>query len=96
MEINEGTVKKIATLANLQVSEEESAVYASQLSKIVSFFEDLNNAHDELANNWRGDLNISSTPERDDVNTGSLETSVALSQSNRKTRTSFQVPKIIE
>jgi aspartyl-tRNA(Asn)/glutamyl-tRNA(Gln) amidotransferase subunit C len=42
MTINIDTVKHIAKLARLKLSEEEETLYAGQLNKIIGYFDELN------------------------------------------------------
>ena len=47
MSLNKDQVQKVAKLANLPLTSEEEELYASQLSKILDYIEDLNSVDTE-------------------------------------------------
>jgi aspartyl-tRNA(Asn)/glutamyl-tRNA(Gln) amidotransferase subunit C len=97
MPITKQDVEKIATLANLALSEAEQQMFTSQLSSIVSYVEKLNEldtadvppmSHSTLS----GD---SSYAMRDDVAGESLGQQIALSNAPDAGEGHFKLPKVI-
>ena len=95
-EINRATVENVAALANLKLSEEELDHYESQLAKVVAYFQQLEAAPDPFAKDWRPDLNLPETPEREDLAKTSLAIEKVLQTAPKVVGTAFQVPRIIE
>jgi aspartyl-tRNA(Asn)/glutamyl-tRNA(Gln) amidotransferase subunit C len=94
-EITDQTVKKIARLANLKVSEEETARFAEQLEHIlehISTLNQLNTAGVALTAHALPMHNIW----RDDQVLPCLERSQALAAAPDVQDDSFRVPRIIE
>tara|TARA_Y100001968_G_C18880104_1_gene491323 strand:- start:95 stop:433 length:339 start_codon:yes stop_codon:yes gene_type:complete len=95
MKINVDTVKKIANLARIEVKKDELAGVAAELSEIVSFMEELNEA------------NVTTTPPmtsvtpmrsslRDDEITDGGDAGKILGNAPEKNEGFFTVPKVIE
>lgn len=91
-------VKKIAQLAQLELSDEEAAIYAPQMANIVAYVEQLNELDTENTEASPGGL----TPEgaatatlREDVPHESLGQKLALDQAPSPVAGHFQVPKVL-
>lgn len=94
-EITDKTVGKIARLANLQLAQDESGLFAEQLEKILGYIHKLSQldttgveltAHAQpLQNSWR-----------EDVVVPGLEREAALAAAPDRYDQGFRVPRIIE
>ncbi len=91
-------IKKIAQLAHLEISDEEAAIYAPQMSNIVAYIEQLNELDTENTEASTGGL----TPEgeatvtmREDIPHESLGQKLALDQAPAAVEGHFQVPKVL-
>ena len=98
MPITEQDVAKIATLAHLEITEEELRSFTPQLAGIVSYVEQLNELDTSAVEPATGGL----TPEsektdssRDDVAVPSLGQELALSQAPDAAHGHFRVPKVL-
>ena len=95
MEITKQDVEKVAKLARLQVSEGEVAVFAKQLSQILTHVDTLkkyNTDGVEPTATVLGQVNVF----RDDAVTPSLSVDQALANAPEREADGFGVPKIIE
>ena len=95
MEITKQEVEKVAKLARLQVSESEVAVFAKQLSQILTHVDTLkkyNTDGVEPTATVLGQVNVF----RDDAVTPSLSVDQALANAPEREADGFGVPKIIE
>lgn len=98
MPITEQDVAKIATLAHLEITEDELRSFTPQLAGIVSYVEQLNELDTSQVDPATGGL----TPEgertdssRDDVTVPSLGQELALSQAPDAAHGHFRVPKVL-
>ena len=95
-ELDRDTVLLVAKLARLELTDEEVEYYQQQLSRVVDYFSQIDEAEDSLDLNWRFDTQGSSLPERsDDVFKDEIIKDV-LGSAPKTVGTAFQVPKIIE
>ncbi len=95
--IDKAMVEKIAALAHLRLSEDEVTYYQEQLGKVLGFIEQLETFESSLLpSDWRADLHLPPTPERDDQALVSTAMERVLSAAPRVVGTAFQVPRIIE
>lgn len=95
MEITKQEVEKVAKLARLQVSESEVAVFAKQLSQILTHVDTLkkyNTDGVEPTATVLGQVNVF----RDDVVRPSLPVEQALANAPEREADGFCVPKIID
>ena len=95
MEITKQDVEKVALLARLRVTEDEKAVFATQLSQILTHVEQLNRydtAGVEPTTTVMGQVNVF----RDDVVRPSLSVEKALANAPEREADGFGVPKILE
>lgn len=87
------TVRRMADLAHLSLSDEEVGFYQKYLEKILNFVSQL-----DAVSVSAGSSPAEPVPtfERDDIVLPSLDSEVAVSQTKVSTGTSFRVPRIIE
>lgn len=98
MKINESDIEKIAQLAHLEITPEELAVFAPQMTEIVTYVEQLNALDTSNVAPSLGGL----TPEgeatdstRDDVVAPSLGQKLALAEAPDPASGYFRVPKVL-
>jgi aspartyl-tRNA(Asn)/glutamyl-tRNA(Gln) amidotransferase subunit C len=98
MPITEDDIKKIATLAHMEMTEEELHTLAPQIASIVSYVEQLNELDTSRVEPAIGGL----TPEgartaaaREDAARPSLGQALALEQAPDPAHGHFRVPKVI-
>jgi aspartyl-tRNA(Asn)/glutamyl-tRNA(Gln) amidotransferase subunit C len=98
MPITEDDIKKIASLAHLEITEDELRTLAPQVASIVAYVEQLNELDTSAVEPAIGGL----TPEgerteavREDRTRPSLGTSLALEQAPDPAHGHFRVPKVI-
>jgi len=92
--IDRAQVRRIATLANLALTEAEEETLAGELSKILTYIEklsgvDVSNVPPTAAPQAEGSF-------RDDVLVPSLSAEQALANAPARVLTTFAVPKILE
>ena len=95
MEITKQDVEKVALLARLRVTEDEKAVFAAQLSQILTHVEQLNRydtAGVEPTTTVMGQVNVF----RSDAVRPSLPVDKALANAPEREGDGFGVPKILE
>ena len=95
MEITKQDVEKVALLARLRVTEDEKAIFATQLSQILTHVEQLNRydtAGVEPTTTVMGQVNVF----RDDVVRPSLPAEKALANAPEREGDGFCVPRIFE
>ena len=94
--IDPNDVKKVASLAKLVLTEEDSKNYSNSLSKVLDYFSLVNDFVSELDSSWRPDVLESPTPERGDVvqSLGLWET--AIKDAPESQGSAFVVPRIFE
>jgi aspartyl-tRNA(Asn)/glutamyl-tRNA(Gln) amidotransferase subunit C len=91
-------VRHVAKLAHLEISDAEVELYTPQMANIVSYVEQLNELDIEDIEPMLGGLTEAGEQTftlRDDVPSGSLGQSVALSQAPSGVAGHFQVPKVL-
>lgn len=91
-------VRKIATLAHLEITEEEVALYTPQMAEIVKYVEQLNELDigdiEPMLGGLTGEGEATVTT-REDVVRGSLGQKAALEQAPSPVAGHFQVPKVL-
>lgn len=95
MEIKEETVKKIAHLARLNVSSEESVAMQSSLTKILNWMEQLNEVDTdgvEPLTHMSGEVNVL----RKDGAQNTLSREEGLKNAPQRNKAYFTVPKVVE
>ncbi|WP_085444379.1 Asp-tRNA(Asn)/Glu-tRNA(Gln) amidotransferase subunit GatC [Magnetofaba australis] len=95
MSITEETVRKVATLARLQISDEETALYTEQISRILDTMEQLNALPTDGVEPMAHAVEMA-IPERADVVTNDNKREAILSNAPDAADGCFRVPKIIE
>lgn len=91
-------VKKVATLAHLEITDEEVALYTPQMAEIVKYVEQLNELDTENIEPMLGGLTAegeATQTTRDDVVRESLGQKAALDQAPAPVAGHFQVPKVL-
>ncbi len=91
-------IKKVAQLAHLDISDEEAAVYAPQMAKIVGYVEQLNEVDITGVEPMLGGLTAAGQATetlRDDVEVPSSGQSWATGEAPSAVRGHFQVPKVL-
>jgi len=98
MPITKPEVEKIAHLANLELTAEETETFANQLSAIVEYIDQLNELDTSTVKPWQqrsaGEL-VASYAARDDVVEPSLGADKALEQAPEQDAGHFLVPRVI-
>ena len=91
-------VKKIATLAHLEITDEEVAIYTPQMADIVKYVEQLNELDTEEIEPMLGGLTAEgedTDTTREDVVRPSFTQKEALSEAPSAVEGHFQVPKVL-
>ena len=91
-------VRKVATLAHLEISDEEVALYTPQMAEIVKYVEQLNELDTEDVEPMLGGLTDegeTTVTTREDVVRPSLMQEEALGQAPAPVAGHFQVPKVL-
>ncbi len=91
-------VRKVATLAHLEISDEEVALYTPQMAEIVKYVEQLNELDIGDIEPMLGGLTEEgerTVTYRDDVVKESLSQEAALDQAPSAVAGHFQVPKVL-
>lgn len=91
-------VRKIATLAHLEISDEEVEMYTPQMADIVKYVEQLNELDTESVEPAIGGLTAEGEATetiRNDVPVRSLGQKAALDQAPAAVEGHFQVPKVL-
>ena len=91
-------VKKVATLAHLEITDEEVALYTPQMAEIVKYVEQLNELDTGDVEPMLGGLTDEgeTTPtRRDDEVRGSFTQAEALGEAPAAVEGHFQVPKVL-
>lgn len=91
-------VKKVATLAHLEITDEEVALYTPQMAEIVKYVEQLNELDTENVEPMLGGLTDegeATDTVREDVIVESLGQKAALEQAPSAVAGHFQVPKVL-
>lgn len=93
--MDKATVKKVATLARLAVTEEEQEKYAAQLGGIFKWIEQLNEVNTDNVKPLASVIDLPLTLRPDIVNDGGKQDEI-LANAPEATEGFFVVPKIIE
>ena len=91
-------VRKVATLAHLEITEEEVTLYTPQMAEIVKYVEQLNELDTENIEPMLGGLTDegeATSTEREDVARESFPQEEALSEAPAGVEGHFQVPKVL-
>lgn len=91
-------VRKVATLAHLEITDEEVALYTPQMAEIVKYVEQLNELDTTDIEPMLGGLTAegeATATDRDDVVRESLGQDKALEQAPSAVSGHFQVPKVL-
>ena len=91
-------VRKVATLAHLEISDEEVALYTPQMVEIVKYVEQLNELDTENVEPMLGGLTdegAATDTTREDVVRESLSQREALEEAPSALAGHFQVPKVL-
>ena len=91
-------VRKVATLAHLEITDEEVAIYTPQMAEIVKYVEQLNELDTEDIEPMLGGLTEegeATATTREDLVRGSLGQEAALDQAPSPVAGHFQVPKVL-
>lgn len=91
-------VKKVATLAHLEITEEEVALYTPQMAEIVKYIEQLNELDTADIEPMLGGLTDegeATITTREDAVRESLGQKAALEQAPTSVAGHFQVPKVL-
>ena len=93
MQIDAAIVRKVATLARLELSTDEVDYFESKLCEVVGYIEQIESlALDDCEETDTEEV----TPERDDVVVASVDPRQLTEQAPKVSGTAFQVPRIIE
>ena len=91
-------IKKVATLAHLEITEAEIALYTPQMADIVKYVEQLNELDTDAIEPMLGGLTDegeATVSDREDIVTDSLGQTAALDQAPSGVAGHFQVPKVL-
>lgn len=91
-------IKKIASLAHLELTDEEVALYSPQMDDIVKYIEQLNELDTDNIEPMLGGFTVGgeqTLTTRKDVVVDSLSQSEALSEAPSAVAGHFQVPKVL-
>lgn len=95
MSIDKQTVMKVANLARIEVSEEESVPLAAALSKIIGFVEQLAEVDTDNVEPLANVVNIDLRLREDEVTDGDCQDKV-LANAPEAMQGFFVVPKVVE
>ena len=95
MSITIEQIHHIATLARLEISEEESTNYHAQLSAILDYFQSLQEIDTENVPPAAGGLDIQSVLRSDEIRPGLKLAEVLMNAANTE-ENQFQVPPIFD
>src|SRR5215471_1891324 len=98
MPITEADIEKVAQLAHLEISADETKLFASQISEIVTYVEQLNEVDTSKVEPALGGLTPegeSTRSDRNDETQPSLGQQVALDQAPDAAAGHFRVPKVL-
>lgn len=94
MSVTEKDLEKIAQLAKLNLSAEEKAKFATNVNKILSYVEKLNEVDTEGIEPLAHSLELTNVS-RTDTLKPSLKSGDAVANAKKKSNTFFQVPKVV-
>lgn len=95
MSLDKNAVKKVARLARIRVSEEETETLATELSKILSMVEQLNEVNTKGVEPMTSVIEMLA-PLRDDAVTDGAMQQKILANAPEQTAGFFVVPKVVE
>lgn len=95
MSLDKNAVKKVARLARIRVSEEETETLATELSKILGMVEQLNEVSTKSVEPMTSVIEMMA-PLRDDVVTDGAMQQKILANAPEQTAGFFVVPKVVE
>jgi aspartyl-tRNA(Asn)/glutamyl-tRNA(Gln) amidotransferase subunit C len=95
MSITKETVRKVASLARLRLSEPEIDKYAGQLNKIVGFVEQLNEVNTDNVAPLPSPVDINLGMRKDEVTDGGCADAV-LANAPEAVEGFYVVPKVVE
>ena len=95
MALTRSQVENIANLARLEISEEEIPVYVDNLSRIIDFVDQLENARTDHVEPMAHPLNMSQPLRADEVTERNLRDRVQANASQTEAGL-YLVPKVIE
>ncbi len=93
--LDEKTVRHVASLARLEITDEEVALFAEQLSKILHYVEQLNELNTDDVEPTAHPLPVTNVM-RDDTVRDSYDPDRALSNAPQRQDSFFQVPKVLD
>mgnify|MGYP001595003013 CR=1 FL=1 len=93
--IDQTTVRHVAELARLKITDQEAALYADQLSRILDYVRQLNEVPTEGVPPLDHPHALADVLRDDEPRTG-WTTQQALHNAPRHERNSFQVPKVLD
>ncbi len=94
--ITKEEIKKIASLAKINISDDELDNYSDQISKILEYMSTLNNVDTSKVDEFSNQLFNSSQSLREDEIEGSLDRDEVLKLAPDSDGVYFKVPKVIE
>jgi aspartyl-tRNA(Asn)/glutamyl-tRNA(Gln) amidotransferase subunit C len=95
MSLDKETVKKVARLARIEMSDQELDVYGPQLNNIIGFIEQLAEVDTDNVEPLPSPVNIALHLREDVVNDGNITDSV-LKNAPEEMEDFFVVPKVVE
>lgn len=93
--MDKATVKKVATLARLHVSEEEQEKYAAQLGGIFKWIEQMNEVNVDNVKPLASVIDLPTPLRADVVNDGDIQSDI-LANAPEAVEGFFVVPKVVE
>jgi aspartyl-tRNA(Asn)/glutamyl-tRNA(Gln) amidotransferase subunit C len=95
MSLDKATVRKVASLARLRVSDAELEKYGAQLNKIMGFVEQLNEVKTDGVEPLPSPVDIALPLRRDEVTDGDCQAAV-LANAPEAVEGFYVVPKVVE
>ncbi len=95
MSIKKDTIKYVADLARLKLTQEEEELYAKQLNDILGYMDKLNSLDTENVDAMSHAANVGNVL-REDIVKESTSNKEALENSPEQDKGFFKVPKVIE
>lgn len=95
MPMDKDTVKKVARLARIKMTDEELERIEPQLNRILSWIDQLNEVDTDNVEPLRNAMEITHDLRKDEVNDGNV-TDKVLANAPEETQRYFVVPKVVE
>ncbi len=95
MSLSHDQVRRVATLARLELADDEVGRYADQLSKILDYIEQLNGLNTDDVPPTSHSLDLANVFRKDET-TGLFDPAVWGANAPSKDQGHFRVPKVIE